>query len=91
MPCGCKPQSQDRIRAAAAAVGDCYLAGKRRRAVSRDEARRLLVAGLEAGTHCEPDTRLHILGLARLRSTGPSRPAFKIEQLCQSGRILRPR
>ncbi|MFF0736449.1 DUF6233 domain-containing protein [Streptomyces chartreusis] len=46
-------------------AGDCYIAGKRRRAVSRDEARRLLAAGLEACTHCEPGTRLHILDLAR--------------------------
>ncbi|GGX34978.1 DUF6233 domain-containing protein [Streptomyces chartreusis] len=72
-------------------AGDCYIAGKRRRAVSRDEARRLLVAGLEACTHCEPGTRLHILDLARRRSTGPSRPARKIEQPCHPRRTLRPR
>ncbi|GGX15791.1 hypothetical protein GCM10010321_32600 [Streptomyces chartreusis] len=72
-------------------AGDCYIAGKRRRAVSRDEARRLLAAGLEACTHCEPGTRLHILDLSRPRRTGPSRPASMIEQLCQLGRILRPR
>ncbi|MFJ1877312.1 DUF6233 domain-containing protein [Streptomyces sp. KS_5] len=46
-------------------AGDCYIAGKRRRVVSRDEARRLLAAGLESCTHCEPATRLHILDLAR--------------------------
>ncbi|MFD8050105.1 DUF6233 domain-containing protein [Streptomyces sp. Tu102] len=32
------------------------MAGKRRRTVSRDEARRLLGAGLESCTHCQPDT-----------------------------------
>ncbi|MFG1664908.1 DUF6233 domain-containing protein [Streptomyces sp. Y7] len=46
-------------------AGDCYMAGKRRRAVSSDEARRLLTAGLESCTHCEPDAQLHILDLAR--------------------------
>ncbi|MEU9663530.1 DUF6233 domain-containing protein [Streptomyces chartreusis] len=54
-------------------AGDCYIAGKRRRAVSRDEARQLLAAGLEACTHCEPDTRLHILGLSRPRQQQPLR------------------
>ncbi|MCZ4608080.1 DUF6233 domain-containing protein [Streptomyces sp. Lzd4kr] len=34
--------------------GDRYTAGKRSRAVSRDEARRLLAAGLEACTRCHP-------------------------------------
>ncbi|MFD8047683.1 DUF6233 domain-containing protein [Streptomyces chartreusis] len=72
-------------------AGDCYIAGKRRRAVSRDEARRLLTAGLEACTHCEPDTQLNIIDLSRPRSAGPSRPARKIEQSCHSERILRPR
>ncbi|WP_221772916.1 DUF6233 domain-containing protein [Streptomyces sp. WAC 05379] len=47
-------------------TGDCYMAGKRRRTVSRDEARRLLTAGLESCTHCQPDTQLHILDLAAL-------------------------
>ncbi|MEU5200376.1 DUF6233 domain-containing protein [Streptomyces scabiei] len=42
-------------------TGDCYAAGKRRRAVDRDEARRLLAAGLPACTHCHPDQHLGIL------------------------------
>lgn len=43
-------------------AGNCYAAGKRRRAVAREEARRLLDAGVRACTHCTPDTQLHILG-----------------------------
>ncbi|MGW2973755.1 DUF6233 domain-containing protein [Streptomyces mirabilis] len=42
-------------------VGGCYAAGKRRRPVPRDEARRLLTSGMRAGTHCKPDTQLRIL------------------------------
>ncbi|MBD0844743.1 DUF6233 domain-containing protein [Streptomyces sp. TRM68416] len=42
-------------------AGDCYAAAKRRRAVDRDEARRLLAAGLPACTHCRPDRHLGIL------------------------------
>jgi len=38
--------------------------GKRRRPVGRDEARRLLAEGLPGCTHCQPDTRLGILGLS---------------------------
>ncbi|WP_247707032.1 DUF6233 domain-containing protein [Streptomyces liliiviolaceus] len=34
--------------------------GKRRRPISRDEARRLLNAGLRACSHCSPDTLLDI-------------------------------
>lgn len=45
-------------------AGDCHMAGKRRRAVSRDEARRLLTAGLQGCSHCQPETQLHILDLA---------------------------
>ncbi|MET7738488.1 DUF6233 domain-containing protein [Streptomyces sp. NPDC005402] len=40
---------------------DCYAAGKRRRPVDRDEARRLLVSGLPACTHCRPDQHLGII------------------------------
>ncbi|MBB4796205.1 hypothetical protein BJY54_006909 [Streptomyces nodosus] len=52
-------------------AGDSYIAGKRRRAVSRNEARRLLAEGLEACTHCEPDIQLNILDLP-LISVGQS-------------------
>lgn len=48
-------------------AGHCYAIGKRRRPVSRDEARRLLAAGLRACSHCTPDTTLDI--------PLPSRPA----------------
>ncbi|MFF1606075.1 DUF6233 domain-containing protein [Streptomyces mirabilis] len=37
-------------------VGACYAAGKRRRPVPRDEARRLLTSGVRACTHCKPST-----------------------------------
>ncbi|MFI5821338.1 DUF6233 domain-containing protein [Streptomyces rishiriensis] len=45
--------------------GDCRTAGKRRRPLGRDEARRLLAGGLRPCTHCRPDTQL---------DTGPIRP-----------------
>ncbi|WP_236569876.1 DUF6233 domain-containing protein [Streptomyces mexicanus] len=45
-------------------AGDSPLPGNRRRPASRDEARRPLAAGLPACSHCQPDTRLHILDLA---------------------------
>ncbi|WP_307721062.1 DUF6233 domain-containing protein [Streptomyces rishiriensis] len=49
-------------------AGDCYTAGKRRRPVDRDEARRLLADGLRLCTHCRPDTRLNVIDL----SDGPT-------------------
>jgi hypothetical protein len=42
-------------------AGDCYAAGNRRRAINRDEARRLLASGLPACPHCQPDIDLRIL------------------------------
>ncbi|MFE4994517.1 DUF6233 domain-containing protein [Streptomyces mirabilis] len=41
-------------------VCGCYAAGKRRRPVPRDEARRRLTSGVRACTHCKPDTQLRI-------------------------------
>lgn len=41
--------------------GDCHAAGKRRRPVSRDEARQALVDGVRACTHCRADTELRVL------------------------------
>ncbi|MFE9644269.1 DUF6233 domain-containing protein [Streptomyces sp. NPDC006365] len=35
-------------------AGDCYMAGTRRRTISRDEARRLLAAGLRAAATASP-------------------------------------
>ncbi|MGW2426745.1 DUF6233 domain-containing protein [Streptomyces sp. NPDC001709] len=40
--------------------GTCYMAGKRRRPVGRDEARHLLADGTSACTHCRPDIDLGI-------------------------------
>ncbi|MGW7385475.1 DUF6233 domain-containing protein [Streptomyces sp. NPDC054794] len=48
-------------------AGDCHMAGKRRRPINQDEARRLLVAGTTACTHCHPDQHLGILDLATAR------------------------
>ncbi|WAU82116.1 DUF6233 domain-containing protein [Streptomyces sp. Qhu-G9] len=50
-------------------AGCCYAAGRRRRPVSRDEARRLLATGVRACSHCRPDTVLDILDV-------PIRPAL---------------
>ncbi len=41
-------------------AGHCHAIGTRQRPVSRDEARRLLAAGLRACTHCTPDAALDI-------------------------------
>ncbi|GAB7111099.1 hypothetical protein JCM4814A_94180 [Streptomyces phaeofaciens JCM 4814] len=46
-------------------AGDCHMTGNRRRPVDRDEARRLLTAGLQSCTHCQPDVELHIIDLPR--------------------------
>ncbi|MEU5335599.1 DUF6233 domain-containing protein [Streptomyces asoensis] len=46
-------------------AGDCYMAGKRRRPIGRDEARRLLADGLRPCTHCRPDAQLDVPGLPR--------------------------
>ncbi|MGW2595449.1 DUF6233 domain-containing protein [Streptomyces sp. NPDC001515] len=43
-------------------VGGCYAAGKRRRAITRDQAQALLAEGIRACTHCRPDTDLGMLG-----------------------------
>ncbi|MEV0472339.1 DUF6233 domain-containing protein [Streptomyces prunicolor] len=46
-------------------VGDCGMAGRRRRPVGQDEARRILATtGVPACPICRPDTSLHIAGLA---------------------------
>jgi hypothetical protein len=53
--------------------GDCSMAGKRRRAVGRQEALRLLADGTNACAHCRPDTALGITGL-RQRARGEAAP-----------------
>jgi hypothetical protein len=53
-------------------IGDCHMAGHRRRPVSREEARRLLAAGLRACVHCQPDTLLHILDLLIVSECRPA-------------------
>ncbi|MGW3465127.1 DUF6233 domain-containing protein [Streptomyces olivaceoviridis] len=43
--------------------GTCYMAGKRHRPVSPEEARRLLTDGTSARSHCRPHTAPGIVGL----------------------------
>ena len=73
-------------------VGDCGMAGRRRRQVDRDGARRLLtVDGEPACPICRPDTALHITEHHRLASTSfvplvrrsaqPSSPPLRGAQL----------
>lgn len=42
-------------------VGGCHMAGKRRRAASREQARQALLDGVAACAHCRPDTELGII------------------------------
>jgi hypothetical protein len=42
-------------------VGGCHMAGKRRRAASREQAMQALVNGVPACSHCRPDTELGII------------------------------
>lgn len=42
--------------------GDCHMAGKRSRGVTREQAMRALAEGVDACTHCRPDTELGIEG-----------------------------
>jgi hypothetical protein len=42
-------------------VGGCHMAGKRQKAVGREQALRALVDGVEACGHCRPDTELGVL------------------------------
>ncbi|EST17919.1 DUF6233 domain-containing protein [Streptomyces roseochromogenus] len=42
--------------------GSCYMAGKRRRPVGREEARHLLTGGTSPCSHCRPDIGLGITG-----------------------------
>ena len=46
------------------------MAGKRRRPIDRGEARRLLVDGVTACTHCRPDIDLGILDLLTVPEWG---------------------
>lgn len=41
--------------------GDCHMAGKRSRGTSREQAVQALAAGVDACTHCRPDTDLGLL------------------------------
>ncbi|MEU4507131.1 DUF6233 domain-containing protein [Streptomyces sp. NPDC024089] len=43
-------------------AGHCHAAGKRRRAIDRDQGPRLLADGTRACAHCRPDTSLGVLG-----------------------------
>ncbi|WP_216373099.1 DUF6233 domain-containing protein [Streptomyces tailanensis] len=42
-------------------VGGCHMAGKTVRGISREQAVRALAEGVEACTHCRPDTELGLL------------------------------
>ncbi|MEU5825874.1 DUF6233 domain-containing protein [Streptomyces sp. NPDC047803] len=42
-------------------AGSCHAAGRRRRTIDRDEARRMLTEGLRSRMHCNPDRELRIL------------------------------
>ncbi|MFI1758000.1 DUF6233 domain-containing protein [Streptomyces sp. NPDC020571] len=66
--------------------GDCHMSGKRRRPVDRDEARRLLSAGLKAYTHCQPAGQLHIIDLSRSEAIRPREaPACRQDTRRQEG------
>lgn len=41
--------------------GGCHAAGKKRHAITRDEARWELARGIRACAHCRPDTELGVL------------------------------
>ncbi|GGZ21800.1 hypothetical protein GCM10010300_76890 [Streptomyces olivaceoviridis] len=78
--------------------GTCYMAGKRHRPISPDEARRLLADGTSACSHCRPDTALGIVGLAdRGRQAGAAhscdgtRAAISLAQRPASGAWPRTR
>lgn len=43
-------------------VGGCRAAGKRRRAITREQALAALSEGVRACIHCRPDTALGVLG-----------------------------
>ncbi|GGX93940.1 DUF6233 domain-containing protein [Streptomyces fructofermentans] len=63
-------------------TGDCHIAGRRRRAITRDEARTLLASGLRACSHCRPDTALDIVDLPKCPSR-PRRPRPRhLDRLC---------
>ncbi|WP_326604310.1 DUF6233 domain-containing protein [Streptomyces sp. NBC_01800] len=42
-------------------VGGCYAAGKRHRAITREQALAALADGIRACIHCRPDTELGVL------------------------------
>ena len=42
-------------------VGGCHMIGKRSRGVERDQALRGLAEGVDACSHCRPDTELGML------------------------------
>ena len=42
-------------------VGGCHMAGKRSKGVQRDQALRALTEGVDACTHCRPDSELGVL------------------------------
>ncbi|MFE5193422.1 DUF6233 domain-containing protein [Streptomyces sp. NPDC056601] len=57
-------------------TGDCHMANKRSRGVDRDQALRAIAEGVQACTHCRPDTELGLLDSQRLPlgTTSPTAP-----------------
>src|SRR5262245_46111104 len=64
--------------------GTCYIAGKRRRTIEREEARRLIADGTSACSHCRPDTDLGIAGLATCLERWTRITPYRAEVLMRS-------
>ncbi|MER6538229.1 DUF6233 domain-containing protein [Streptomyces sp. 900105755] len=72
-------------------AGDCGMAGRRKRPIGQDDARRLLTTeGIPACPICRPDTSLHIVGLRACASpwVGAGRVAAGPERLSPVARLL---
>ncbi|MFD4226157.1 DUF6233 domain-containing protein [Streptomyces sp. NPDC058545] len=49
-------------RTAEVHIGGCYVAGKRQRVITREQALAALADGIRACIHCRPDAELGVLG-----------------------------
>ncbi|MER7055947.1 MULTISPECIES: DUF6233 domain-containing protein [unclassified Streptomyces] len=60
-------------------TGDCWNAGKRSKAIAREQVRHALADGIKACPHCRPDNALGILGssdhVGVTRGGPPSHPS----------------
>ncbi|WP_371798429.1 DUF6233 domain-containing protein [Streptomyces sp. NBC_01707] len=59
---GCRAQHRCRRTADRSPLGGCRAAGKRQRAIAREQALAALADGMRACIHCRPDTELGVLG-----------------------------